>query len=817
MSTATLERTPQRAPNGGLPARSAVVRWAWRLLRREWRQQVLLVTLVAFTVAAAVCGLAAAHAYPDSASSTFGTAQQRIRLEATGAQQLREQAGVADDKLGDVEIIGHRDVPVPGSVKPLDVRAQDPQGRFGSSMLALVNGQFPTTSSEIALTPSAAALFRTRVGAHVTLDGQRLRVVGLVENPQKLTDTFALAAAGSEVAARPATTLVVLAAASADDYAAYRQIDSGPKFVQQRSDFDEAPATTAVFALATVALLLVSLVAAAGFAVTAQRRLRQLGVLASLGATHRHLKLVLLAHGAMTGLAAAVVGALIGVLAWLPIAPRMESGAGHRIDSLALPWGLLPLLVLFAVLAPTLAAWWPARSVARIPVAQALSARPPRPAPARQSLWATLVLLAAGIGALIAAHQTNGMLISLGIVAVVLGLLLLSPLLIRLMAATASRLPFTTRLALRDLGRHQARAGAALAAITLAIGIPVALSVLAAANVDSARQGNLAANQLLIRIGSDSPVVPRISEQEFEQVQGAIEQYASQLGATPTPLTKAYASQAPQTRGGNVDDEGGQPVIEIGRKTSADTWRSSALYVATPEAARQFGFDLKATQTGTDVLTPSTGELELLGAPQRDLIARTQPIPGSSYSSVPDAFLTSDAVRRHGWQTVTVGWFVQAPKDLTASQLTAARELAVAHGLVTETRDPQDGLATLRWASIAGGTVLALGVLAMTVGTIRGEATDDLGTLTATGATKTIRRNLTGATAGCLALAGVILGTIGAYSILLAAYADDLDTLARVPYLPLAPALLALPLLAAGTAWLTAGREPVSVTRHRLE
>lgn len=79
------------------------------------------------------------------------------------------------------------------------------------------------------------------------------------------------------------------------------------------------------------------------------------------------------------------------------------------------------------MLAPTLAAWWPARSVARIPVAEALSARPPRPVPARQSLWAAVVLLAAGIGALIAAHQTNGMLISLGIVAVVLGLLLLSP------------------------------------------------------------------------------------------------------------------------------------------------------------------------------------------------------------------------------------------------------------------------------------------------------------------------------------------------------------------------------------------------------
>jgi len=43
MSTVLRERpaTP-RASNGGVPARRAVIRWALRLLRREWRQQLLL-------------------------------------------------------------------------------------------------------------------------------------------------------------------------------------------------------------------------------------------------------------------------------------------------------------------------------------------------------------------------------------------------------------------------------------------------------------------------------------------------------------------------------------------------------------------------------------------------------------------------------------------------------------------------------------------------------------------------------------------------------------------------------------------------------
>ncbi|MFR0359519.1 FtsX-like permease family protein [Streptomyces sediminimaris] len=817
MSAPTLTSARSRRPDGGLPARRALVRWVWRLLLREWRQQLLLLCLIAFTVAGAVCSLAAAHAYPPAATGIFGSAQQRVRLDGADPRQLDAQVAAVRGEVGRVEVIGQRAVPIPGSVRSLDIRAQDPHGRFGSPMLRLLAGHYPAAGTEIALTRSAANLFHTKQGEQVSLGGQRLDVVGLVENPQKLDDTFALAAPGSQVAARPATSAVVLADASPAAFSAYRSTDNSPKFIQQRKDFDQAPITTAVFALATVVLLLVSLVAAAGFAVLAQRRLRQLGILASIGASPRHLRLVLLAHGALTGVCAAAVGTLVGVLAWLPLAPHMEDAAGHRISRLALPWSLLALMALVAVLAPTAAAWWPARAAARIPAARALSARPPRPVPARPSVWAALVLLGAGAGCLVAAHRVNGLLISLGIIAFVLGLLLLSPLFIRSMAATAARMPFTARLALRGLGRFQARSGAALAAITLAIGIPVAISVLAAANTATDEQGNLAAGQLLIRIGSQAPVVPRLSAAELGRVQDAVDQFADALSTTATPLMMAYAPDAPQSGGGDADPGAGQPVVEVGHKIDANSWRSSALYVATPDTARRFGFDLKTAAPDTDVLTSLRTRLELLGTVRRDLIARTRHIQGSAYTSVPDSFLTPAALHRLGWRTIPVGWFVQAPHGLTAAQLTAARDLAAANGLTMESRDRQDRLATLRWASVAGGVVLALGVLAMTVGTIRGEATDELRTLTATGATTTIRRSLAAATTGFLALAGVLLGTAGAYAILLAAYADDHSPLTRVPYLPLTLTLPGLPVAAAVTAWLAAGREPGSMTRRLWE
>ena len=140
-----------------------------------------------------------------------------------------------------------------------------------------------------------------------------------------------------------------------------------------------------MFSVATVFLLLASLVAAAGFAVVAQRRLRQLGMLAAVGATQKHLRLVLLTNGAIVGAIGALIGAVVGLALWFALVPTLETAFDHRLDPFGLPWALLALVVVVAVLGATGAAWWPGRAVARVPVTLALSGRPPRPRPARHS------------------------------------------------------------------------------------------------------------------------------------------------------------------------------------------------------------------------------------------------------------------------------------------------------------------------------------------------------------------------------------------------------------------------------------------------
>ena len=100
----------------------------------------------------------------------------------------------------------------------------------------------------------------------------------------------------------------------------------------------------------------------------------------------------------------------------------------------------------------------------------------------------------------------------------------------------------------------------------------------------------------------------------------------------------------------------------------------------------------------------------------------------------------------------------------------------------------------------------------MTVGLIRSESAGDLCTLTATGATSTIRHTLTAATASALALLGAFV-VAGAYLALAATYHDDLAYLSRIPVLSLVFIVLDVPLIATAASWILAGREPLAIAR----
>jgi putative ABC transport system permease protein len=571
---------------------------------------------------------------------------------------------------------------------------------------------------------------------------------------------------------------------------------------------------------ASVVLLLVSLVAAAGFVVVAQRRLRQLGMFAAIGATVRHLRLAMVANGALIGAVAAAVGAGIGLIGWLLLVPALEPVVGHRIERFDVPWWLVVAAVILGVTTATAAAWWPARTIARVTIVSALSGRPPRPRPVRRSAALAVPFLVVGLACLaLAGDPLDGWghvtLLLVGTVAFVLGVLLVSPLAIRAGARLGRRFSVAGRIAIRDLVRYHARSGAALAAIALSIGIAAAVILAASAALySSSAEGNLSAAQLLVRIGEIPPSgdirpIPDRSEAEVEELDSLVDEIAGSLDrATVVPIDVAVAS--------DFEGFGGLPAVVLTEEVEPGLNRIlTYLFVANPEILVHYGVDLDTIGPETEVLTVESGEL-FFEPMSPELVDNPTPL-AQGFTSLPDSFITPTALRVRGWDSARAAWLVEAATPITDDQFAESREAAAAAGITVERRNDQADLAALRTGAAAVGMLLALGILATTVGLIRTESAGDLRILTATGAGSSIRRRLTAATAGGLAAMGALLGVGGAYLAFLTFHLEDLGSLSPVPVAHVALLVLGVPTLAAGAGWLLAGKQPDSITRHPIE
>ena len=206
MSVGVLERpatgSTSEPSSGGVAARRAMVRWSWRLFKREWRQQFLILLLIIVAVAAVVVGSAVAVNTPPASTAGFGTAHDlaTFTLTPTSKSSSDSPAHVAaqiaqiEHAVGTVQVIANQTFTVPGSTQTYQLRSQDPDGPYGGPMLQLLSGHYPNGPNEIALTPGLASELNLRVGDTWSQGGKT--VVGIVQNPQSLLDEFALVPPG---------------------------------------------------------------------------------------------------------------------------------------------------------------------------------------------------------------------------------------------------------------------------------------------------------------------------------------------------------------------------------------------------------------------------------------------------------------------------------------------------------------------------------------------------------------------------------------------------------------------------------------------
>jgi putative ABC transport system permease protein len=262
-----------------------------------------------------------------------------------------------------------------------------------------------------------------------------------------------------------------------------------------------------------------------------------------------------------------------------------------------------------------------------------------------------------------------------------------------------------------------------------------------------------------------------------------------------------------------------------------------AVYVATPALLHHYGINPGAIDPTTLFITSRPGlegtrGLQLIsfdsfrnsgssGCPAARCIANPKIQTFDSLptdTSDPNLLVTTYAVNKLGLQMTPAAWLIQTQRPLTSAQINTARQTAAAAGMTIETKSDAPSLAQLRNYATAAGMLLALGVLAMTVGLIRSETASDLRTLTATGASSRTRRSITSATAGALGLLGALLGTAVAYLATAAFFRSQLsERMSHVPVLNLLLILVGLPAAAAAGGWLFAGREPPAIAHQPLE
>ncbi|HJY73420.1 MAG TPA: FtsX-like permease family protein, partial [Streptosporangiaceae bacterium] len=584
MSTATLIRSPApaRPDNGGGPARRAVMRWAWRLFRREWRQQLLVLALIIVAVGAVVLGAAVSTNNPPPANAGFGTAQDQATYSAPDPQLASQIAGL-QQRFGPVDVIENQTLTVPGSIQGYDLRAQNPNGAFGGPMLSLLSGHYPTAPNQVALTPRLASNLGLRVGDVWRQGGQSRQVVGIVQNPQSLLDEFALVPPGQVRAPTQVTVLFDAPGVTADSI--------GPNVQSRQSAAASNPLNpeTIVLGLVTVGMLLIALVAVGGFTVLAQRRLRSLGMLGALGAADRNIRLVVRVNGVLVGVVGALAGAVLGLAVWLAYRPRLESSAHHLIGPFQLPWIVIGPAIALAVVATYFAASRPARAITKIPIVAALSGRPAPPKQVHRSALPGVVLFVIAAALLSFSGKSNGngggaLELVLGIVLLIVAIILLAPFCLMILARFGRRAPIAMRLALRDLARYRARSGSALSAISLGVFIAALVCILTAqryGNVLDYAGPNVASNQVIVYTPNGGP--------GGGGGPGNGPGGSSPSGTASTPRAQAaVAHNIARALGSSTVIELDQAGASLQHAAAGRSW-SGPVYVATPQLLQAFG------------------------------------------------------------------------------------------------------------------------------------------------------------------------------------------------------------------------------------
>ncbi len=255
---------------------------------------------------------------------------------------------------------------------------------------------------------------------------------------------------------------------------------------------DSAQTVTAlVIAMLVLGVLIETMfLAGPAFAISTTRRQRSMALASAQGAGPADLRRQVLGYAVVLAALAAAVGALLGVGAGLAVAVYLRRRSLGSFLPLEVPWVPLLGIVVLAVLAAALAAWWPARGVAHLDTMAVLRGRSVS-RPVRRGMplvGGAMVAVGAVLAVLGAGNPSGGQyaLVAAGALTF-FGTVLLIPLLLVFAGRLAERLPTAARLAVRDATRQRGRSVPAVAAIAAAVALVAGLSTVVASSAVAER------------------------------------------------------------------------------------------------------------------------------------------------------------------------------------------------------------------------------------------------------------------------------------------------------------------------------------------
>jgi putative ABC transport system permease protein len=787
----------QPAHNVGARTTSAwrvATRLARREVRRRWGRTVLVMVLVAVPVFGMTVITTLVRTAHDSPTRQFAAQFGSANLAAIGDVTTPPGGWPAGTQIArgreatDIGVLAPNGVARLANVTDFDLNNPVTKGA-----VLLRSGRFPAAAGEALVSPKIAQAFGLHIGSVLRLaePAWTERIVGIGEPATNWNDGL-IAARGSELSALRSSsfdqseqyTLVRLpghpSAAQLQQY--------GPQYFSADSPTGNSNTQAVNWTLVAgmIALAIAGVVISGAFAVGARRQLVTLGQLSANGAGEGLLKRMLSLQGAWSGALGTAAGLGTGVATLVLMHSHFDDWIHRDIGPYAWSARDLIAIAITGVLAATLAAYFPARSAARVPVLSALAGRRPLGALPRSIVPLGLALFGGGvlILSLVAAASRNGGGNSLAAAAVLGGLLVLAgaccvtPVAVASLAHVGTRVWGAGRVAVRSIVRSRARSAAVVMALVAINGGAIAIGTAFASRTEPV-VGNtpFMPDNALVLVRHTTPassdttptflpidpavertlrtILPQASWTPRRAVTGTVNDNSNASGgAPPLGAKRVFAQPVPDTI--VVDDAPTLALIGLAPSDEAALQRAGVMVIPQPglrsSSSPTVTIGEGATSTTVAAARPThrvraTAGVQALITPAEAQRLHAAMVPAGMVVTNPTAFNES---QRASIDALTPSiMFGNAPPDVAPNDIT---EL-----LWAGPRSTGISPDVVRQIILAVVVVIALIVLAMSLALSAAETRDERDVLVSLGATPRTMRGVAAWKATALAFTGAAL------------------------------------------------------------